>query len=149
MLYSLWRKVREVYPTYSTYVVPAFVEKKIFTFLRVGRFMDHCSQGRTEVAWRQEQGTSLAPPCLNPRSFESKCTVLKKVMATLLELFGTPNDSAPGALFLPFSPSLRRWLQWQHNVQQRFETSFTALRTIFIICILCLELWFHCEPKMS
>jgi len=108
MLYSLWRKVREVYPTYSTYVVPAFVEKKIFTFLRVGRFMDHCSQGRTEVAWRQEQGTSLAPPCLNPRSFESKCTVLKKVMATLLELFGTPNDSAPGALFLPFSPSLRR-----------------------------------------
>jgi len=37
-------------------------------------------QGRNEVRWRLGQETSLAPPCSNPRSFEGKCTVLKKVL---------------------------------------------------------------------
>jgi len=43
---------------------------------------------RTEVGWCLGQETSLAPPCLNLRSFGSKCTTLIKVFATLLELFG-------------------------------------------------------------
>jgi len=40
-----------------------------------------------EVRWRQEQATSSAPQFRN-RSFGGKCTVLKKVLVTLLELFG-------------------------------------------------------------
>jgi len=47
------------------------------------------------------------------RSFGSKCTVLKKVLATLLGLFGAPrsglaphSDSAPGEFYAPLSPIL-------------------------------------------
>ena len=39
-------------------------------------------QGRTEARWRPGQEASLAPPCSNQRSFDSKCTVLKKLLAT-------------------------------------------------------------------
>jgi len=46
--------------------------------------------GRTEVRWLPRKETSLAPPCANLRSFGSKCTVLKKNIATFLELFGAP-----------------------------------------------------------
>jgi len=46
-------------------------------------------QGRTEVRWRPGQETSLAPLYSNLRSFGSKCSVLKKVFATLLGLFGS------------------------------------------------------------
>ena len=76
-------------------------------------------QGRNEVRWRPGQEASLAPPCSNLRSFGSKCTVLKKVLVTLLGLFGTLrppavirrhyNDSAPGVLFPFASISLRPW----------------------------------------
>jgi len=41
-------------------------------------------QGRNEVRWRLGKETSLAPPFSNLRSFGSKCTVLKKVVMTLL-----------------------------------------------------------------
>jgi len=44
-------------------------------------------QRRIEVRWRLGQKTSLAPACCNLRSFGSKCTVLKKVLMTLLLLF--------------------------------------------------------------
>jgi len=41
-------------------------------------------------------------PCSNVRSFGSKCTVLKKVLVTLLGFFSAPrSDSAPGELFPP------------------------------------------------
>ena len=63
-------------------------------------------QGRNEVRWRLGKETSLAPPCLNLRSFGSKCTVLKKVLMTLLWLFKPRSDSAPRELL---APSLRLW----------------------------------------
>jgi len=40
---------------------------------------------------RPGQETSLAPPCSKLRSFGSKCTVLKKALATLLGLFCAPQ----------------------------------------------------------
>jgi len=65
-------------------------------------------QRGNEVRWRPRQEASLAPPCLNLRSFGSKCTVLKKVLMTLLGLFGPPQwFGARG--FVPPAPSLRLW----------------------------------------
>jgi len=56
-------------------------------------------QERNEVRWRPGQEASLVPPCSNLRSFGSKCTVLKKVLVTLLGLLGERrSDSAPGTL---------------------------------------------------
>ena len=54
-------------------------------------------QEHTEVRWCPGQETSLVPPCSNLRFFGSKCTVLKKVLATLLGGFGA-SDSEPGEL---------------------------------------------------
>ena len=53
-----------------------------------------CWQGRNEARWCPEQEASLAPPCSNLKSFGSKCTVLKKVLATLLGLFSAPGNCA-------------------------------------------------------
>jgi len=54
-------------------------------------------QGRNEVRWRPGQEAGSVPPCSNLRSFGSKCTVLKKVVVTLLGLFGaTRSDTTPG-----------------------------------------------------
>jgi len=60
-------------------------------------------QGGNEVRWHPGQEASLPPPCYNLKSFASKSTVLKKVIVTLLALFGAPaviwcphSDSAPG-----------------------------------------------------
>ena len=54
-------------------------------------------QGRNAVRWRPGQRTNSAPPwskfgapVSNLSSFEGKFTVLKKVLATLLGLFGAP-----------------------------------------------------------
>jgi len=52
--------------------------------------MGTSAQGRIKVRWRPGKEASLAPPCSNLRSFGSKCTVLKKVLVTLLRLFGAP-----------------------------------------------------------
>jgi len=53
-------------------------------------------QGRNEVRWRLGQEASLAPPCSNLRCFGSKCTVLQKILVTLLGLLGAArSDSAP------------------------------------------------------
>ena len=60
-------------------------------------------QRRNEFRWRPGQEASLAIPCSDLRSFGSKCTALKKVLATLLGLFGGPSHSAPGAL-CPLAP---------------------------------------------
>jgi len=48
------------------------------------------TQGCKEARWRPGQEARLAPPCSNLMSFGSKCTILKKVLTTLLGLFGAP-----------------------------------------------------------
>jgi len=53
------------------------------------------SQGRTEVKWRPGQETSLAPSCSKLKSIGRKCTVLKKILATLLGLFGARGILPP------------------------------------------------------
>ena len=68
----------------------------------------HLGQWRTECRWRPGKEASLTPPCLDLRSFGSKFTVLKKVLATLLGLFGAPrSDLAPGALCPLVAPLIR------------------------------------------
>jgi len=58
---------------------------------------DHgATQGRTKVRWRSEQETSLARPSLNLRSFGSKCTVLKKKLATFWDFSAPPVIRSPG-----------------------------------------------------
>ena len=57
------------------------------------------SQGRNAVRWRPWQKTSLAPPWSNRRrmvdlsSFESKFTVLKKVLVTLFVFFDASRSN--------------------------------------------------------
>ena len=61
------------------------------------------TQGVTRLDGARGIEASLAPPCLNLGSFGSKCTVLKKVLVTLLELFYAPrSDSLPRELH-PFA----------------------------------------------
>ena len=56
-------------------------------------------QGRNEVRWRPGQEANLRPPSSNLRSFGSKCTVLKKVLLTLLGLLcALCNHSASPAV---------------------------------------------------
>jgi len=45
----------------------------------------------------------MAPPCSNLRSFRSKCTILKKLLVTLLGLFGALGIVPP---FPPLVTSL-------------------------------------------
>ena len=76
------------------------VQAEVMGFLRR---VHGATQGRTKVRWCPEQETSLVPPCSNLRPFGKKCTVLKTKLATLLGLFGVPSNSAPWALWLPFT----------------------------------------------
>ena len=65
-------------------------------------------QGRNEVRWRPGQEESLAPPCSKLRSFGSKCSVWKKVLVTLLGLFGAlRSDLAPPYWLISASGELR------------------------------------------
>jgi len=45
-------------------------------------------QGRNEARWRPWQEASLALPCSNLKSLGTKCTVMKKVLVTLLLIIG-------------------------------------------------------------
>jgi len=70
------------------------------------------------VRWRTGRETSFSSPCSNLRSFESKCIVLKKVLATLLVLFGTSQwivarNIVPLSLrpWVCAMPSLASWLR--------------------------------------
>ena len=68
------------------------------------------TQGRTEVRWPLGQEKCLASPCWNLRSFRSKCTVLKKVLATLFRLFGATQWFGWGAFCPPcYTPAASVW----------------------------------------
>jgi len=61
-------------------------------------------QGRTGVRWRPVQGTSLAPPCSNSKSFGSKCTELKEVLVTLLDFSAPPQWFGARGIAPPLPP---------------------------------------------
>ena len=75
----------------------------------------HLLQRRNEVRWRPGQEASLASPCSYLRSFGSKFAVLKKLIVTLLGLFGAPRSQRrpqqwfgdPKVIRCP--PSLHPW----------------------------------------
>ena len=67
-------------------------------------------QGCNEVRCLLSQEASLAPTCLNLRSSGSKCTVLKKVLVTLLGLFGAPAVIRRSGNCALLSASLRPWV---------------------------------------
>ena len=99
---------------------PWIVQNRLQTFFDLGRssvfrrvgnavfvVTGICTQGRNEVRWQPGQESSLAPPCSNLRSFGSKFAVLKKVIATLLGLFGAPcsQSELPAVTRRPHSDS--------------------------------------------
>jgi len=101
--------------------VPALVTRAQSTvrfrctcFFELEKYPKYSGQGRNEVRWSPGQEATSAPPCSKLRSFGSQCTVVKKVLLTLLGIFRTPrsgsaphSDSAPW-LLCPFAPpSLR------------------------------------------
>jgi len=62
------------------------------------------SQGRNQVRWRPGQEAILAPPCSNLKSFRSKCTVLMKVLVTMLGLLGAPIVIRRSGIVPPWPP---------------------------------------------
>ena len=66
-------------------------------------------QGRTKVRCCPGQETNLAPSCSNLKSFRSKCTIMKKVPATLLGLVMSPQWFGTWSIVLP----LLRQYEWQ------------------------------------
>ena len=88
------------------------------------RFSQH--QGRNEVRWGPGQEASLAPPFSILKNLGSKCTVLKKVLVTLLRLFGAPLwfgapivVRRPGNCATPCPPSWRPWPTLSKAVKTR------------------------------
>ena len=67
-------------------------------------FTKAVQQGRNEVRWCLGQEASLVSQCLNLRSFGSKCTVLKKVLVTLLGHFGALIVIRCPVNYAPFPP---------------------------------------------
>jgi len=103
------------------------------------------TQGRNEARWRPGQEASLAPPCSNLRFFGSKCTVLKKVLVTILGRFGDPrNHSAPGELFSP-CPLVTPWGTTGQLSPFSKITSITR-RSIFNGCVVDI-MFFHNHQK--
>jgi len=91
-------------------------------------------QGRTEVGWRPGQETSLVPPRQQLRSFGSKSTVLKKVLATMLGLFGARGIVPP--LSPRYAPATRcnavvlyiiRLCTWNCNICTRLSVTFCVV----------------------
>ena len=60
------------------------------------------TQWRSEDRWRPGLGARLASPCSNVRFFGSKCTELKKVLVTLLGLFGASQWFSARRIVSPF-----------------------------------------------
>jgi len=73
------------------------------------------SQGHNEVRWRTGARSTFGALMFKPNFFLSKCTVLKKVIVTLLgRLFGTAHsDSAPKELCTPRPPRYTPGDLWQ------------------------------------
>jgi len=79
----------------------------------VGKLMiccnTHRTHGRNEARRRPGQEASLALPYSTLMSFGSKCTLLKKVLVTLLSLFGAsiviwrPGIAPPYPLVTPLT----------------------------------------------
>jgi len=94
MLCQRREKVWGVLPEYGVDGHLLLAVKSLYSYseicVRVGGV-----QGRNEARWRPGQEASLSLPRSNLRSSGRKCTVLKKVLVTLLRLFGAPNDSTP------------------------------------------------------
>jgi len=77
--------------TQRSHVTPDSHSGRLRTGSDTSRFESVDSdQGRNKVRLRSGQEASLVPSCSNLRSLVSKCTVLKKVLVTLLGLFGAP-----------------------------------------------------------
>jgi len=93
----------------------------------MGSLRSHgATQGCIEVRWHPGQEASLVPPCSNLRSFGSKCTVLKKTLATLLGVFGATQwfgsrDTVP--------PSLRPWCDTSQQSAQLWNSQSPECRT--------------------
>jgi len=94
-----------------------FPNERLSPFKRCS--MVQSGQGRNEVRWRPGQRSMFGSPYSNLRSFGTKCAALKKVVVTLLGLFGAPaairrphSDSVPGELF-PLAP-LATLLKQEH-----------------------------------
>jgi len=89
---------------YSSFIVVR-IEQGLLQFSLGEPILITWRQGRrpTEVICRPGQETSLAPPCLNPRSFESKCIALKKYLWHCWDFRATPVFfSAPcSSLYAP------------------------------------------------
>ena len=85
--------------------------------------------GRTEVTWRPRKETSLAPPCSNLRSFGSKCNVLKKKIATFLELFGAPYWIGSRGIMPPLTSSLCPWYDTSPQSAQLWNLHSPECRT--------------------
>ena len=63
------------------------------------------AQGRNVVSWHPGQGTILAPSRSSLRSFGSECAALKKVLMTLLGIFGAPIVIRRPGNCAPLTPS--------------------------------------------
>jgi len=79
--------------------------------------------------------TSLAPWCSNLRAFGSKCTVLKKVRATLLELSAPLSYLIGARVIAPPSPSISPYLhpQRQHYCFVRLSSRVQCRSTLWVL----------------
>jgi len=100
------------------YFVTEYTDVAVFVWGRV-------HQGRKDVRWRQGQETSLASPCSNVWSYGAN-ELLKKVLLTLLRLFGDPSESTLPEWFGPLGNcallALPRFVPGVHAVT---HSSFT------------------------
>jgi len=86
-------------------------------------FMSCCVRAVTRLpgAWEQKQ---VCPPCSNLRFFGNECTVLKKVIATVLGLFGAWGIVPPAPR--RYAPGLREFSDLQH-VSRSLPTIFLSV----------------------
>jgi len=89
-----------------------------------------CTRGRAEARWCPGQEERLATHMFEPKVFRSKCTVLKKVLATLLKF------SASSEMRLQGSCALEACATWlcSHN----FSVDLNSETSMALICW-----WYH------
>jgi len=96
----LWRDVRLLIFRKSCFwrkpvIVTLFFVGKDRTWFKNTNISDRrCN----EVRWHPGQKASLALPCSNLRFFGSKCTVLNKLLVTLLGRFGSSRSHSASLL---------------------------------------------------